>query len=119
MNEQFSADPLLVETIDRLLAGVCSADEIEQAEQTGWSSAVWNSLAEAGFPWVSVPLEAGGSGGTLADAMAILYGVGAHAAPAPVAETGVLAGWLLAGTTCCLQASSRSSSIYATSARVR
>lgn len=96
MSDQFSADPLLVETIDRLLADVCSATEIEQAETTGWSAVIWNSLADAGFPWVSVPLEAGGSGGSLADAMAILYGIGAHAAPVPVAESGVLAGWLLA-----------------------
>lgn len=96
MSDQFGADPLLVETIDRLLTDVCSATEIESAETSGWSSSVWDAIADVGFPWVSVPLEAGGSGGSLADAMAILYCVGGHAAPVPVAETGVLAGWLMA-----------------------
>jgi len=40
------------------------------------------------------PEDAGGSGGTLVDAMAVLRLVGRHAAPVPVAETGPLAGWL-------------------------
>src|SRR5207302_4011850 len=57
---------------------------------------VWDALAYAGFPWISIPESSGGSGGSLADAMAVLRGVGRHAAPVPVAETAVLAGWLAA-----------------------
>lgn len=92
-----SADALVVETVERLLGDVCTHDVIERAEAGGWSSPVWDAMAEAGFPWVGIPECAGGSGGTLADAAAILRAVGVHSAPVPVAETGLLAGWLLAG----------------------
>ncbi len=90
-----AADPLLVETIERLLASACTFDEIAQAEQTGISNDVWRALSDAGFPWVGIEESSGGSGGTLADLAAILRAVGRFAAPAPVAET-ALGGWLLA-----------------------
>lgn len=92
-----SADPLLVETIERLLSDVCTQEEVERAESDGgWSAATWSALAEAGFPWVGIPEDRGGSGGTLHDAAAIVHAVGAHAAPVPIAETAMLGGWLLA-----------------------
>ena len=43
-----------------------------------------------------MPEEAGGSGGDLADACALLQVAGRFAAPVPLAETGMLAGWALA-----------------------
>jgi acyl-CoA dehydrogenase len=91
-------DPLLAETVDRLLAASCSSDVIEQAEVDGWCASVWEPLAEAGFPWVSISEEAGGSGGTLTDALEIVRAVGRHAAPVPLAETAVLGGWLAAAS---------------------
>jgi len=89
-----AADPLLVETVGRLLGAAASFEAVEQAEADGWCAPAWDALAEAGFPWIAVPESAGGSGGTLTDALAVVRVVGAHAAPVPVAETGVLAGWL-------------------------
>lgn len=89
------ADPLLVETVERLLADVCTPEVVEHAEVDGWSAPVWSALAESGFPLVGVSEEAGGSGGTLFDMAAILKSVGKYAAPVPIAETGMLAGWLL------------------------
>ncbi|QKW35349.1 acyl-CoA dehydrogenase [Actinomadura sp. NAK00032] len=56
----------------------------------------WAALAESGLALVGVPEEAGGSGGTLADAATVLRAAGYHAAPVPLAETGWLAGRLLA-----------------------
>jgi len=46
---------------------------------------------------VGVPEDAGGAGGTLSDAAAVLRIAARHAAPAPLAET-MLAGWLLASS---------------------
>ena len=91
-----AADPLLVETVDRLLAAVSTFDEVEHAEASGWSTTVWQAVADAGFPWVGIDDAKGGSGGTLYDLAAILRAVGRFAAPVPVAETAMVGGWLLA-----------------------
>ena len=89
-------DPLLVESATRLLAETSTFSTVQAAEHEGWAPAVWDPFAAAGFPWIGVSEEAGGSGGTLADAMAVLGLCGRFAAPIPAAETGVLGGWLLA-----------------------
>ena len=90
-------DPLLLETTDRVLADTCTHEAIQAAERDGWAPGVWDKVAEVGLPWLSVPEAAGGAGGSLADALAVLRVAGRHAAPIPLAETGMLAGWLLAG----------------------
>jgi acyl-CoA dehydrogenase len=72
---------LLGETVERLFA--------ERGPKP------WREAAELGLPWVSVPEAAGGSGGDLDDAFTILFCAGRHAAALPLAETGMLGGWLL------------------------
>lgn len=91
-----TVDPLLIETATRLLRDAATFEVVEAAEAAGWSDPVWRPLAEAGFCWIGLPESAGGSGGTLEDACAVLRAAGAHAAPVPLAETALLAGWLLA-----------------------
>jgi acyl-CoA dehydrogenase len=93
-----SVDPLLVETAERLLADASRFEVVEAAEATGWSAEVWDALAGAGFCWVGVPETAGGSGGSLEDACALLRAAGAAAAPVPLGETAVLAGWMLSSS---------------------
>ncbi|HLY82461.1 MAG TPA: acyl-CoA dehydrogenase [Acidimicrobiales bacterium] len=89
-----SVDDVLLSTAERIFAGTCTFDAIEAAEADGWAPSVWSALAEAGLPWISVPERAGGVGGSLEDALAVLRIAGRHAAPVPLAETGLLAGWL-------------------------
>ncbi|WP_028927803.1 acyl-CoA dehydrogenase family protein [Pseudonocardia acaciae] len=89
-------DELLSSAVGELLADRCGRDVVAAAERTGWAPELWAALAEGGFPWVSVPEQAGGVGGSVADACAVLEQAGRYAAPVPVAETGLLAGWLLA-----------------------
>jgi acyl-CoA dehydrogenase len=91
-----TVDPLLVETAERALAATCTHEAVQAAERDAWSSEVWDTVAEIGLPWVGVPEPAGGAGGTLVDAVALLGVAGRYAAPVPLAETGVLGGWLLA-----------------------
>ena len=92
-----TADPLLVETIERLLGSVSDQAETERAESSdGWSAATWEALAEVGFTRVGLPESLGGAGGTLDDLGAIVRATGAHAASVPLAETAMLGGWLLA-----------------------
>ena len=92
-----AVDPLLVETATRVFADVATFAAVEQAERDGWAPAMWDAISETGLAWVSVPESAGGSGGTLADAVEIVRIAGRHAVPLPLAETGLLGGWLLAG----------------------
>jgi acyl-CoA dehydrogenase len=87
---------MLTEVATGLFRDLCTPEDVVAAEATGWSERLWDALAESGFPFVSVPEEAGGSGGDVADACALLTVAGRFAAPVPLAETGLLAGWALA-----------------------
>jgi acyl-CoA dehydrogenase len=91
-----TADPLLLETLHRLFGQTCTHEVVQQAEVDGWAASVWEPLAGTGAPWVGVPESAGGSGGSLVDAVGVLRLVGRYAVPLPVAETGLLGGWLAA-----------------------
>lgn len=88
-------DPLLIETAARAFAATSTFDAVQAAERDGWAPDVWNAAAAIGLPWISVPEEAGGAGGSISDAVAVLGVAGRHAVPLPLAETGLMAGWLL------------------------
>lgn len=62
----------------------------------GWPEQTWRALLDAGLVGIGIDAAAGGSGGTLVDACEVLWVLGAAAVPLPVAETGLLAGWVLA-----------------------
>lgn len=93
-----TVDPLLLETAERAFADTCTHEAIQAAERDGWAPAVWDTAAGIGLPWIGVPDAAGGAGGTVADGVGVLGVAGRHAAPIPLAETGLLAGWLLAAS---------------------
>ncbi len=94
-DERFLVDELLVDSAENLFASTCSFDTVQAAESDGWAPGVWDAVAEAGFAWIGVDEAVGGSGGSLLDAAEVLRIAGAHAAPIPLAETGILGGWLL------------------------
>ena len=85
-------DALLLEVADRVFADTCTHDAVQAAERDGWAPGVWARVAEVGLHRVALE-----EGGTLGDALAVLRVAGRHAAPVPLAETGLLAGWLLTG----------------------
>lgn len=89
------SDSLVVETAMRVFGATSSFDAVQEAQAKRWAPDLWNAVAEIGLPWISVPEEAGGVGGTLSEAVSVLIVAGRHAAPIPLAETGLLAGWLL------------------------
>jgi len=82
----------------KLLAETCAALMRDHADdQAGlWDEPLWRELEQAGLTLISVPEAVGGSGGSLAQAAAVLNAAGEHAARVPVAETSLLGGWLLA-----------------------
>ncbi len=92
--DAFGVDDVLTDTVDRLLGEHCTHEAVQSAEATGWAGALWRTLDEAGFTAVSTPETAGGFGGRLQDALEVLRLAGYHAAPLPLAEHDLLAGWL-------------------------
>ena len=65
-------DPIIVETVDRLLEEQCSADVINAAEDGQWPASLWQSLEDSGATQAWVPEAAGGGGATVADGFALL-----------------------------------------------
>ena len=88
---------LLRETFADLLRNQVLAESVVAAEAAGLPADAWRALAAGGFPWISIDEDRGGSGGTLAEALALVPLLGRHAVPLPFTETGLLASWLLAG----------------------
>jgi acyl-CoA dehydrogenase len=91
-----SAAGLLEETLERLFTDRSGPEQRQSAEAEGWAGGCWDALNEAGLPWIGVPESAGGSGGEVTDACTLLRLAGRHAVPLPLAEGGLLGGWLLA-----------------------
>lgn len=80
----------------KLFAAHSQWEDISNAETSGWAPELWKALQQSGFSDVPVPEELGGAGGSVADAVQLLRAAGAHAAPVPLAEAGLVGGWLLA-----------------------
>jgi acyl-CoA dehydrogenase len=60
-----------------------------------FDDSLWQTLAASGLTLLSTPESAGGSGAGIAEAAVVLAVAAEHAAPVPVAETDLLAAWLL------------------------
>ncbi|HSN41886.1 MAG TPA: acyl-CoA dehydrogenase family protein [Burkholderiales bacterium] len=98
MNAPDETRLMLVESATRLFADHVDQKMLDAAKRDGWSQKLWQVLEQAELPRVSIPEELGGAGGTLSDAAAVLRVAGRYCAPVPLAETGMLAGWMLAGS---------------------
>jgi acyl-CoA dehydrogenase len=60
-----------------------------------FDSPLWRTLTESGLTLLSTPEWAGGSGAGLAESAVVVSVCAAYAAPLPIAETDLLAAWLL------------------------
>ena len=84
-----SDQDLVVETVRDILSGF---EPFVLTAERRWDAGLWGALAEAGLTGVGLPEESGGSGGELADAVAIVRTLAAGAAAVPVAEQLLVAG---------------------------
>lgn len=96
MTEIAPGRTLLEETLDRLFGDFSKPEDRQRADEVGWASRTWDALAEGGLSWVGVPEEAGGSGGSVADACALVRLAGRYAVALPLAECALIGGWLVA-----------------------
>lgn len=79
---------LLADTVNDLLSG---------AEGTAaWDPRLWARMEDLGLTGIGIPEEAGGAGGTLADAATVARACGYHAAAVPFADHAFVAAWALA-----------------------
>ncbi|MCZ2839994.1 acyl-CoA dehydrogenase family protein [Modestobacter sp. VKM Ac-2985] len=74
---------LVVETVRDVLT---KFEPFVLTAERPWDAGLWSTLAEAGLTGVGLPEQAGGSGGELADAVAVVGALAAGAAAVPVAE---------------------------------
>jgi acyl-CoA dehydrogenase len=88
-------DSLLTDSVDRALRELTTPDVLRSAEADGWSADLWGEVSAMGLPGISIEERLGGAGGSLADAIEVLRIAGRYALPLPLAEAGVLGGWLL------------------------
>ena len=86
MSASEDAGDELAALLEDLLTESCTAESVETAEN-GWSEELWAALAELGLTAVGVDEDAGGSGGTLFDAAAVVRIGAAFAAPLPLGHT--------------------------------
>jgi acyl-CoA dehydrogenase len=84
-----SDQDLVVETVRGLLA---KHEPFDPTPERRWDAGLWGALAENGLTGVGLPESAGGSGGELPDAVAIVRTVTAGAGAVPVAEQLLVAG---------------------------
>jgi acyl-CoA dehydrogenase len=84
-----SDQDLVVETVRDILG---SHEPFVLTAERRWDAGLWSALAETGLTGVGLPEEAGGSGGELADAVAIVRTLASGAAAVPVAEQLLVAG---------------------------
>lgn len=84
-----SDQDLVVETVRGLLA---RHEPFDPTPERRWDAGLWSALAENGLTGVGLPESAGGSGGELADAVAIVRTLASGAGAVPVAEQLLVAG---------------------------
>ena len=89
-----SDQDLVVETVRDILTGF---EPFVLTTERRWDAGLWSALAESGLTGVGLPEDAGGSGGELADAVAIVRTLAAGAAAVPIAEQLLVAGPALLG----------------------
>jgi acyl-CoA dehydrogenase len=98
MNTPNDVRVMLLDSATRLFADHVDGELLDAAKRDGWSPALWQVLEQAELTRISLPEAAGGAGGTLSDLAAVLRVAGRFAAPVPLAETAMLAGWMLAAS---------------------
>lgn len=71
---------------------------VQILERGGLPEDLWEELEKANLTAISIPEEYGGAGGTLGTAADILRVAARYAAPVPLAETMIFAGWTLSAS---------------------
>jgi acyl-CoA dehydrogenase len=82
-------------TIERILSDLVTPELVRECAAGAWPQTLWATLEEAEMTFAAVPEQFGGSGASWEDTFTLIRAAGAHAVPAPLADT-LLANWLMA-----------------------
>ena len=66
-----SVDPLLIRPPRGAYSAISALGAGETTDPRDLQGEAWDIVADIGLPWVSIPESAGGSGGTIEDAIAV------------------------------------------------
>ena len=86
-HNDYAFDADLETMVEQFFAEKSDADVVAKAETEGLPTGLWDAALELGLPLVGLPESAGGSGGSLLDAVTVQRAAARHAAPLPLAET--------------------------------
>ncbi len=75
------------DALDALLRDHCQPATVRAIEQGADAAALWQALLESGFADCLLPESANGAGLPLSDLAPVLYVLGRHAMPLPLAQT--------------------------------
>jgi acyl-CoA dehydrogenase len=81
-------------TIERIFSDLVTPALIHQCAAGAWPEALWQTLEDAEMTFAAVPEEFGGAGASWQDTFTLIRSAGAHAVPAPFADT-LLGNWLM------------------------
>lgn len=84
---------ILEESVARMFAEQVDNALLEKVEEHGWPAELWATIDELGLPRVLVSEQAGGMGGSWADAYVVVRRCGYACVPLPVPEA-IVARWL-------------------------
>ena len=85
---------MVEESVVRLFEDQVDWDFLAETEQTGFSTALWQTVTELGIDRVLVNEDNGGMQGTWRDAYPVVRASGEYAVPLPIAEA-VVAHWIM------------------------
>jgi len=91
------AQQILISTARAFLRQHCSPELVQRLalDAHGFDETLWRRMAELGWPGLLIPLELGGSGGSLLDVILLTEEMGRVALPAPFVPSAVVATSLL------------------------
>jgi len=95
MNFDFSQEQnILKESAHKLLSKECTTESVRKIinDETGYSQALWDKMAELGWMTLLIPEEYKGSGFNFLDLSILLYEMGYHCLPGPFFSTVVQGG---------------------------
>jgi acyl-CoA dehydrogenase len=91
-----AVDGAMVDSVERLFADLADETRDEKFERPEGEDLndAWSRVEEAGIPWLLVPQNLGGFGGSWRDLQAVSHRAAFHTLPLPIGETALVCGLL-------------------------